>query len=131
MKDIKNIVFYDGHCLLCNRAIKYLLKNDRKKRLKVAPLQSKVAEHYLKELEKPWPDSIIFYSNNKIYLKSNAVLIATAKLSILHKPLLLLRIIPKFIRNWVYDWVAKNRYGWFGKSETCLLPNAWNDRIAD
>lgn len=129
MSTPKHIVFYDGHCLLCNGAIKYLLKNDKKKRLKVAPLQSDVAEHYLQELHKPWPDSIILYSKGKIYLKSTAVLLAMIKLNALHWPLGLLLIIPNFIRNWVYDWVARNRYGWFGKSDACLFPGAYTDQI--
>lgn len=129
MEHVKHIVFYDGHCILCSKAIQFLLVNDKHKRLYFSALQSETAANYLKPLSKPWPDSLILYSNKKIYVKSSAALIAISKLSFWYRPIVLLLIIPSFIRNWIYDWVAKNRYGWFGKTDSCFLPGNWKDRM--
>ena len=129
MSDFQHILFYDGNCLLCNGAIKFLLKRDQQKQLMVSPLQSEAAKKYLKQITKPWPDSIIFYSNNEIFIESTAVIRAFACLSKWRKIALLLLIIPTFIRNAVYLWIARNRYDWFGKSDSCLLPTNYQDQI--
>lgn len=129
MDKINHVVYYDGHCILCSKAIQFLLVRDKNKRLHFSPLQSGYAAEHLTSLPKPWPDSIILQTNNKIYVKSSAVLIAVSKLGSIYKLVALLLIIPPFIRNFVYDWVAKNRYGWFGKSDTCFLPFEWKDRM--
>jgi predicted DCC family thiol-disulfide oxidoreductase YuxK len=129
VQEPENIIFYDGHCLLCSKAIQYLLKYDKQHQLYFSPLQSDVAKKHLAHIPEPWPDTIILYSNNKTYLQSSAVLRASAKLNVWHKPLYLLLLVPPFIRNAVYDWVAKNRIRWFGKSDTCFLPYEWKDRI--
>jgi len=129
MDKINHVLYYDGHCILCSKAVQFLLERDKKKRLHFSPLQSAYAAEHLKSLPKPWPDSIILQTNNKVYVKSSAVLIAISKLSFWYRPIALLLIIPPFIRNWVYDWVAKNRYGWFGKTDSCFLPGNHQERI--
>lgn len=122
------IVFFDGLCGLCDRFIQFLLKEDQLKLLKFAPLQGKSAKlllphEYLQNLR-----SIVFFDHRESYEKSDAVIrifsgpIAQSRPA--WKLILLLRIVPKGVRDFFYDWIANYRYHWFGKRETCVLPDA-------
>lgn len=122
--EVKNIVFFDGVCNLCNESVQTILKYDKKNRYVFAPLQGETAKKLLSEFIKknPGTDSIILWSNENISTKSSAVLKIARYLAF---PLNLaygLMIVPVFIRNYVYGIIAKNRYRWFGKKEECWLP---------
>ncbi len=123
----RHIVFYDGECGLCQRSVQWLLNRDKKRILLYAPLQGETAKELLTTAELPEGlDSIIYFQeeekNNVVKWYSNAFL---DLLHLLPFPWFLGRIfllVPRFIRDGVYRFIAKNRIKWFGKSDACRLP---------
>lgn len=120
----KSIILFDGVCNLCNSSINFILKHDSKKQLLFASLQSDAAKEILLQLsqKKFELESILFIENNVIYDKSNAILRISRYLNGGYKLGYFLVIVPKFIRDWVYGYIAKNRFKWFGKKEHCNIP---------
>lgn len=120
----KHIILFDGVCNLCNNAITFVIQRDRKDVFVYAPLQSKAGELLAKQhnIDTNKVDSIILIKNQKTFTKSTAALRIAQNLSGLWPALVAFLIIPPFIRNWVYDYVAKNRYKWFGKKDACMIP---------
>ena len=118
--DSTNIVFFDGYCGLCNGFINMLIKINSKKKLLFSPLQGETAKKIqgLTLCE----DSIVFYSKRRCFLRSNAVLEILFSLGGFWRFVLIFKIIPRFIRDFVYRVVAKNRYHWFGKTTSCRIP---------
>lgn len=119
------IIFFDGICNFCNSSVNFIIKRDNKNYFKFASLQSEYAQNFLdlKKLPKNEFDSIILFKNNKLYIKSSATLQITKHLKGLWKLFFILIIIPPFIRNFLYDIIAKNRYKWFGKRDVCMIPD--------
>ncbi|GAB5556504.1 MAG: thiol-disulfide oxidoreductase DCC family protein [Schleiferiaceae bacterium] len=124
-------IIYDGHCILCNGTIQWILKNDPKKQFKYTTLTG----HWVEEHNVPVDahgESVIYIEDGKIHYLSDATLTLSKHLKWPYSWLRVGLIIPKFIRNGIYKWIAKNRYKWFGHSETCLLPPAgWKDQFVD
>lgn len=123
----KKLILFDGVCNLCNSSVQYVIKHDKSNKFIFAPLQGitgkSIVEHYNIETSKI--DSIILYTPEKgIEYKSTAALKVASKLGFPTNVLCIFLIIPAFIRNWVYDFIAKNRYKWYGKKEACLIPTA-------
>lgn len=120
------ILFFDGVCDLCNNAVTFVIRHDKQKRFLFAPLQSEAGKEALQALRaeggKPAPDSIVLYYKGKYYLRSSAVLRAAKLLGGGLSLVSAFLIVPPFIRNTVYDWVARNRYRWFGKRDACMIP---------
>ncbi|TWP29135.1 thiol-disulfide oxidoreductase DCC family protein [Apibacter muscae] len=127
------IVFFDGICNLCNSWVKFIIKYDKKNRFKFASLQSEMGQNFLKErnLSSHSFDSIILYQPNSAYfLKSDAVLQIFKLLGFPFSILSIFYIFPSFIRDKLYSLIAKNRYKFFGKSESCMMPNPeWKDKF--
>ncbi|MDP2174961.1 MAG: DCC1-like thiol-disulfide oxidoreductase family protein [Bacteroidota bacterium] len=122
-----NVVFFDGVCNLCSNSVKFIIKNDSKNLFKFSSLQSKYAietfENY-PEINTSKLQSIILKSkDNQIYTQSTAVLKIAYHLRFPINLLVVFIIIPKTIRDWIYQIIAKRRYKWFGKKEVCWLPN--------
>ena len=119
-----SIILFDGVCNLCNGAVNFVIKRDPGNVFKFAPLQEKQGALLLKThaigIQKL--DSIVLIENEKVYIKSSAALRIARKMSNLWPLFFVLLIIPKFIRDGVYDFIAKNRYKWFGKKEQCMIP---------
>jgi len=124
----KAIILFDGVCNFCNSSINFVIKHDKKNHFLFAPLQSETAKKLLEKfnIDSSKTDSFILIDNNKLYLKSTAALRVTKHLNKLYPLLYALMITPPFIRNGVYDLIARNRYKWFGKKETCMIPSAEN-----
>ena len=120
MTDNSKIILFDGVCNLCNGAVNFVIKRDKKNVFKFATLQSDHAEEFGFDLTKM--DSIILIDGDKNYSKSSAALHIARHLSGAYPLLYAFMILPKFIRDWVYDYIAKNRYKWFGKKESCMIP---------
>ena len=124
--DINNIVLFDGICNFCDSSINRIIRHDKKNRFRFAPLQSetgkKLAKQYFIDTEKT--DSIILIENNKAYTKSTAILRISKHLNTLYPLMYGFMIIPAFIRNFIYDFIARNRYRWFGKKDSCMIPTA-------
>lgn len=117
-----SIIFFDGVCNLCNGAVNFVIDRDPKGKFKLAPLQSAIAADYLKKEQLDNLNSIALFEDGIIYQKSTAALKIAKKLRGAWPLLYTFIIIPPFIRDFVYDFIAKNRYKWFGKQETCRLP---------
>ena len=118
------IILFDGVCNFCNTAINFVLKQDKKGIFRFAPLQSEVGQRLLQEynLSTKEFDSFVLIDNGKVYKKSAASLRVMNKLPWYWKEAQLLRIIPTALRDAIYDFIAKNRYKWFGKKEQCMIP---------
>lgn len=115
------VVYFDGVCGLCNTFVDKLMRHDKKKRLRFATLQSEHARHLL-DIEKDGMDSVILEWNGKVYHKTAAGIRALALCGrgwVLMKGLL---IFPPFLRDFFYDIIARNRYKWWGKKESCRIP---------
>lgn len=117
------IILFDGICNLCNSSVQFVLKHDTKKQFLFASLQSDASRKLLLQFnyENAKMDTIVLIEKNKVYDKSTAALRIARKLNPLWNWLYVLIIIPKSIRDFFYDIIAKNRYGWFGKRNSCLM----------
>ena len=126
MSNTKNkpIILFDGVCNLCNDSVNFIIKHDKKAQFLFASLQSDAAKEILLQYnsKKIKIDSIVLIQKNKIYEKSTAALNIAKGLSGGYKLLYLFIIIPKFIRDLGYNYIAKNRYKWYGKKESCMIP---------
>jgi len=128
------VIFYDGHCRLCNGVVKFVLKRDQKQLFKFAKLQGVLAEKCLaakKDSSSHW-ESFILMDGEKLYSKSSAALRLYIQLGGIWNIFYLGWIFPGFFRDFIYDFIARNRYKWFGKEESCLMPQKeWMDRFLD
>lgn len=122
----KQLILFDGVCNLCNSSILYVIKLDEKNRFLFAPLQSEIGKSIINtfNIDTDKTDSILLYNpkTNSIKHKSSAAMHVAKHLGFPSNLLTLFFIVPTFIRNWVYDYVAKNRYKWYGKKATCMIP---------
>lgn len=123
------IVLFDGVCNLCSKSVRFILRNDSKSKFRFASLQSERAHLLLQQLGFPSDniDFLICIMDNKIYLKSTAVLKILLELGGAWSLFYVLIIIPRFIRDMVYDSIAKRRYKLFGKTDTCMVPTPGNE----
>lgn len=120
----KIIVFFDSECLLCNQSVRFIIKYDKKDRFRFAELNGKIAGELTEKLRKINTDSIIVQNNSFFCVKSSAILIITRGLGGWFYLFSLLYVIPVFIRDIIYDIVAKTRYRIFGKTDQCMVPDA-------
>lgn len=122
------VIFFDGFCNLCNGAVQFILKHDRKGVFRLAALQSDVAKAYLKQknLGNIGKDSIVLLEDGKVYTRSTAALRIARRLSGAWVVLYGFILVPAVIRDYFYDLVAKNRYRVWGKRDSCMLPDANN-----
>lgn len=118
------IILFDGVCNFCNTAINFVLKQDKKGIFRFAPLQSETGQSLLNRynLSTKEFDSFVLIDNGKVYKKSAASLQVMNKLPWYWKEVQLFRIIPTVFRDAIYDFIAKNRYKWFGKKDQCMIP---------
>jgi len=123
---VHNLILFDGVCNLCSGAVQFIVKKDKAAKFKFASLQSPVAGNYLRKhnLEQKGTYSIIFIHNGKAFDKSNAVLEIAKRLSGAWPLFYAFKILPKFIRDFFYYAIARNRYRWFGKKDECMIPTA-------
>jgi predicted DCC family thiol-disulfide oxidoreductase YuxK len=116
------IVFFDGVCSLCNAAVDFLIRRDHAKVLLFAPLQGQAAAIHLHVLPNTTPDTIVLVDAQGRWERSDAALRIAGYLGWPWKGLIVLRIIPRPVRDVVYRWIARNRYRWFGQKESCRMP---------
>lgn len=124
--DDKQLILFDGVCNLCNATVNYVIKHDKKDVFRFTALQSEIGHQIVKEnnIDTSKTDSILLYSEkNGICYKSTAALTIAKQLGFPRNILVVFVIVPPFIRNWVYDYIAKNRYKWYGKRESCRVPS--------
>lgn len=121
--DMEKIVLFDGECNFCDRSVQFIIKRDPKGYFKFASLQSDIGKELLKKHHAPNDiDSFVLIENHHCYFKSTAALRVCKNLKGGWKTLYVLLVVPKPIRDLFYGIIAKNRYKWFGKKESCMLP---------
>jgi predicted DCC family thiol-disulfide oxidoreductase YuxK len=122
--DDKPIILFDGVCNLCNGAVQTVIKHDSNGNFLFASLQSNEGKKLLAQYRLPADDlnSFVLIQNGKAYTKSSGALKVVKQLTGSWQLLYAFIIVPKFIRDWVYVWIANNRYKWFGKKDECMIP---------
>ncbi|MBR9757239.1 MAG: thiol-disulfide oxidoreductase DCC family protein [Algicola sp.] len=121
----KQLVLFDGVCNLCNSSVQYVIKHDKANRFMFAALQSKVGQQLIEDfnIDTSKTDSILLYSPGKaLAYKSTAALKIALKLGFPRHLMVVFFVVPTFIRNAVYDYIARNRYKWYGKRDHCIIP---------
>lgn len=118
------IVLYDGVCNLCNGAVRFIIDHDRVATFRFAALQSEAAERALAAVNapEPLPDSVVVIDGRGLHTKSDAALAIARRLPFPWMLFRIAKLIPRFVRDPVYDWVARNRYRWFGHRAECRVP---------
>ena len=120
----KKIILFDGVCNLCTGSVNFVIKRDKKDVFRFASLQEAPGQKLTTQfnIDTSKTDSIVLIENDKAYVKSTAALRAARYLPGGWPLLYGFMIVPKFIRNWVYDIIARNRYKWYGKKDSCMIP---------
>lgn len=120
------VIFFDGFCNLCSATVQFTIERDHNAVFRFASLQGEYAQEKLAlfNIEPNQSNSLILIENNKVYQRSTAALKVARRLNGLWPLLYSFIILPRFIRDAVYNYVAKNRYKWYGKKESCWLPTA-------
>ena len=122
----KQLILFDGVCNLCNSSVLHVIKRDKNDKFLFAPLESGIGKTIIKKfnIDTEETDSILLYNPKKDSLtyKSTAALLVAKHLGFPTHLLAVFLIVPSFIRNLVYNYIAKNRYKWYGKKESCMIP---------
>jgi predicted DCC family thiol-disulfide oxidoreductase YuxK len=118
------IILFDGVCNFCNGAVNFTIKRNKQNNIRFAALQSDAGRKLVQQYDLPADDmrSFLFIENGKVYNRSTAALRVCRYLKGLWPVCFGLMIVPSFIRNGIYDWIAKNRYKWFGERQECMIP---------
>ncbi|HYG20799.1 MAG TPA: thiol-disulfide oxidoreductase DCC family protein [Ohtaekwangia sp.] len=118
------VILFDGVCNLCSAFVIFVIKRDPLARLRFASLQSRYARLKLQEIGRN-PDAlhtVIFIEHGKVFERSDAALEICRYLNGAWPALRIVLIFPRFLRNWVYDVISRNRYKWFGRKDACMVP---------
>lgn len=119
------VVLFDGVCGLCTFSIRFVLARDRRRVFRFATIQSdfgqRVYQHH--GLDPGNPDTFVVLSDDRVYTRSDAALEIARRLGGVWRIVVVARIIPRPLRDFLYGVVARHRYEWFGRHETCLLPH--------
>jgi predicted DCC family thiol-disulfide oxidoreductase YuxK len=120
----KKIILFDGVCNLCSSSVNFVIKRDKRDVFRFAALQEDIGKELVAvhNIDPVKTDSIVFIEHGKAYVKSTAALRASKYLPGAWPLLYGFVIVPRFIRNCVYDIIARNRYKWYGKQESCMIP---------
>lgn len=120
----KDIILFDGVCNLCNGIVQFIIKHDHADHFRFAALQSEVGRQYLKKAQLSGvKNTIVLIEKEQGYVKSTAALRIFRALKG-YRWMSILLLIPRRIRDFGYDWIAHNRYKWFGRKDSCMLPTA-------
>ena len=122
---MNNIVLFDGVCNLCNRSVDFIIRNEKSDKLQFASLQSDVGKSIVnKSGLDEIPDSVMLFVDGELLVRSDAALAISTYLKRPYVYGIIFKYVPKILRDSVYNLIAKNRYRWFGKRETCRVPSA-------
>jgi predicted DCC family thiol-disulfide oxidoreductase YuxK len=127
-------LLFDGVCHLCNSSVQFVLKRDKRNVVHFGALQADVSQKLIASIgyTGSLPDGVVLIDNGKIYFESDAALRVLKYLGGFWSVMSYLRFIPRFVRQVVYRVIAKNRYKWFGKYDTCTIPEkGWRSRFID
>lgn len=125
MNNSHQVILFDGVCNLCNSSVQFIIKRDPGAKFRFSSLQSDSAKQLLQQagIDRMKADSVVLFKNAKVYTQSDAALHISKQLSGLWPIMYVLILIPRPIRNAVYNWIARNRYRWFGKKDQCMIPS--------
>ena len=126
------VLLFDGVCNLCNASVQWILLRDKHGIFRFASLQSEQGQALLQQfgLDTETFNSVVLVDNGQLFTQSDAVLQIASQLGLPWSAASVFRILPTGFRNAVYDWVARNRYRWFGRQEQCMLPRPeWKGRF--
>jgi len=121
----KKIILFDGVCNLCDSTVQFLIKKDKKDVFRFTAIQSEIGQEIITKLgiDTTKTDSIILYEPAKAYyFKAEAAIRIASELNGFYPLMKGFLILPAFINNTVYDYIAKNRYRWYGKKDNCMIP---------
>ena len=120
------VILFDGVCNLCNGIVQFIIRRDKFNHFHFASLQSSFGEEVTKHFKLPAPqyETIVLYDRDMVYFKSDAVIRVLTQLPGAWKLSAAFKIVPKFIRDYLYDRIAKSRYRVFGKRDHCMIPTA-------
>jgi len=121
----EHLLLFDGVCVLCNNTVHFILKRDKVRKFRYASLQSDFGTSVLLNfnLDKNLTDSVVYVRKGNVYVKFDAALRIAQTFGGFWKLTIVFYIFPRFFRNWMYDIVARNRYRWFGKNDSCMMPD--------
>ena len=122
----EHVIAFDGVCNLCNGAVQFVINHDKAVKFRFTALQSAVGQRILQENNLPQNDfnSFIYLREQKLYQRSTAALYMLKDLGGVWSLLYGFMIFPRFIRDGVYDLIARSRYSWFGRRDSCMIPTA-------
>jgi len=132
MNEAPAVVLFDGQCGFCQSSVQFVIRRDPNARFQFAPLQSEVGKSQALShgIDAERLDGLILIEGGKAYEKSSAALRIAGRLKWPWPIFSMLRIIPRPVRDWCYDQFAKRRYRWFGRLDTCPIPNQdWRSRF--
>ena len=120
------LILFDGECKLCNAWCRFIIKHDKKWLFKLVSMQSGKGQKILNNLNIPTEHfkTMVVINNNQTYFKSAAFLVVVRQLSFPAKFLFVFKLIPNFLRDFIYQYLAQNRYKFFGKYDQCIMPTA-------
>lgn len=118
------VILFDGVCNYCNSICNFIIKHDPGKHFRFAHLQSKAGRDLLAQygFAPDMLDSVVLIENGAAYLKTDVTIHMARHLTGIVRWAVLLRLVPRFIRNIGYDIIARNRYRWWGKQDACIVP---------
>jgi predicted DCC family thiol-disulfide oxidoreductase YuxK len=118
------VILFDGVCNLCNASVNFVIDRDPHAVFRFGALQSEEGRHLLAErgVDEEWLDSIVLIEGDRVYTASDAALRIASRMPFPWSLLRVFRILPRPLRDAVYNWIARNRYRWFGKQESCRVP---------
>ncbi len=116
------VLYFDGVCNLCNRTVQWIIKQDKKKIFRFAPLQSAGGVALVQLRGENNANSVLLVVDGRIYSKSSAALQVAKQLGGIYSLFYVFIIIPVFLRDAVYNFIARNRYKWFGQQASCMIP---------
>lgn len=126
------ILLFDGVCNLCNASVQWVIRRDPQGIFRFAPLQSETGQSLLRQsgLSSEHFDTVVLVDGDRIFTRSDAALEIARRIGGVWSLLAVFRRVPRPIRNAVYDWIARHRYRWFGKTEACMIPRPeWKKRF--
>ncbi len=120
----KRIVIFDGVCNLCEFSVNFIYERDQKGKFTFTPAQSPLGQELLQnyQINTDKLDTVVLVKNNSAYSRSTAALKIAEELDPPWNSLQIFSLLPLAIRDALYDWIARNRYEWFGKKESCMIP---------
>ena len=123
MKNKKPTILFDNICNLCDFSVNFIIKHDTKAYFYFASIQSSIGQSLIDKYNLQDIDSIILIENNKAYSHSQAILLTAKELESWHRYLYIFIFLPIGFRDFIYKSVAKYRYRFFGKKDSCMMPN--------